>query len=68
MGFYNDAKVLAFKTGVYICHECGKRMEWEDANEDILVCPACSHSVDLDNYGFEGDENYENLYPKEDEV
>ena len=36
--------------------------------EDILVCPACGHSVDLDNYGCEDEENYENLYPTREEI
>lgn len=68
MSFFNKLQIQAFKTGIYVCHECGNQMEFEDEHEDGLVCPTCGHSVDLDNYGFEGDENYENLYPTEDEV
>jgi hypothetical protein len=30
-------------------------MEFEDENEDILICPSCGHSVDLDDYGSEDD-------------
>lgn len=66
--FFNAAKVAALMSGTYICHECGGTMEFEDENEDSLVCPSCGHSVDLDMYGFEGDEAYEKLYPTEDEV
>ena len=43
-------------------------MEFEDEGEDILVCPHCGHSVELDDYGREGDEEYENLYPTLEEV
>lgn len=43
-------------------------MEFEDEGEDILVCPHCGHSVELDYYGREGDEEYENLYPTLEEV
>ena len=28
----------------------------------------CGHSVDLDHYGCEGEEEYENLYPTLEEV
>lgn len=43
-------------------------MEFEDEWEDTLVCPHCGHSVDLEEYGCEGDEKYENLYPTREEV
>lgn len=33
-----------------------------------LVCPHCGHSIDLDDYGREGNEEYENLYPTREEV
>lgn len=38
-------------------------MEFEDEWEDTLVCPACGHSVDLEHYGMENDEEYDALYP-----
>ena len=43
-------------------------MEFEDEWKDTLVCPHCGHSVDLDRYGFESDEEYESLYPTREEV
>jgi hypothetical protein len=43
-------------------------MEFEDEWEDTLVCPHCGHSIDLDDYGCEGNEEYENLYPTREEV
>lgn len=47
MSFFNDAQRDALFTGRYICSECGGLMEFEDEYEDILVCPACGHSVEL---------------------
>ena len=41
----------------------GGLMEFEDEWEDTLVCPACGHSVDLEHYGMENDEEYDALYP-----
>lgn len=32
------------------------------------VCPHCGHSIDLDDYGCESDDEYENLYPTREEV
>lgn len=68
MSFFNKNLIKAMLSGEYICSECGAVMEFEDENEDILVCVKCGHSVDLDDYGCEGDENYENLYPTREEV
>lgn len=68
MSFFNDKLVKAMFSREYICHECEKLMEFEDEGEDILVCPHCGHSVELDDYGREGDEDYENLYPTLEEV
>ncbi len=68
MSFFNDAQTEAFRTGKYICSECGRIMLFEDDNEDVLVCPACGDSVDLDRYGFASDEEYEALYPTLDEL
>ena len=55
MGFFNDLLSDALKSGRYTCSQCGARMEFEDENEDILICPSCGHSVDLDDYGSEDD-------------
>ena len=33
-----------------------------------LCVPHCGHSIDLDDYGREGNEEYENLYPTKEEV
>lgn len=62
MSFFNDAQRDGLLTGRYICSECGGLMEFEDEWEDTLVCPACGHSVDLEHYGMENDEEYDALY------
>ena len=47
----------------YSCYECGAVM---DIVEDVLVCPKCGHSVDLEDWITEP-EDYEEYYPlKED--
>lgn len=61
MSFFNDAQRDGLLTGRYICSECGGLMEFEDEWEDTLVCPACGHSVDLEHYGMENDEEYDVL-------
>lgn len=68
MSFFNAAQIEAFKTGIYICPECGGIMEWEDEWEDTLVCPKCGHSMDSDHYGFASEEEYNAMYPTKDEV
>lgn len=68
MSIFNKKQIEAMFNRKYVCHECGELMEFEDEHEDILVCPACGHSVDLDNYGCEDEENYENLYPTREEI
>lgn len=68
MGIFNEKKVEALLSGEYVCSECGAVMEFEDEWEDILICPECGHSVDLERYGCESDEEYEALYPTEEEV
>lgn len=68
MSFFNDAQRDALLTGRYICIECGALMEFEDEYEEVLICPECGHSVDLEHYGFENDEAYEALYPTREEV
>ena len=42
----------------YECYECGAKME--KADEEVLVCPVCGHSVDIEDYLTEG-EDYEQL-------
>lgn len=68
MGFFNDAQIDGLLTGRYICNECGEFMEFEDEWEDTLVCPTCGHSVDLEHYGMENDEEYDALYPTRDQI
>ncbi len=68
MNLLNNAQIEALLTGRYICSECGELMEFEDEWEDTLVCPHCGHSVDLEHYGFEKDEDYDALYPTKEEV
>lgn len=67
MGFFNELLSLALESGQYICSECGGMMEFEDEDEDILVCPSCGHSVELEHYGFE-DEEYDSLYPTKEDL
>jgi len=43
----------------YICYECGAKMEKVD--EEVVVCPNCQHSVDIEDYVFEK-ETYEEIY------
>lgn len=59
MSFFNDAQRDGLLTG---------RLEFEDEWEDTLVCPACGHSVDLEHYGMENDEEYDALYPTRDQI
>lgn len=69
MSIFNDKQILAMVTQSWICPNCGANMEFEDANEDILVCPRCFHSMDLDMYGFDSEEEYRStVYPTLEEV
>lgn len=43
----------------HYCYECGAVME--KADENVLVCPDCGHSVDEDDYVTE-EEDYEEFY------
>ena len=67
MTIFSDAQIKAFETGIYVCPECGKQMEFEDENESVLVCAHFGNSMDLDHYGFTDDE-YAELYPTEEEL
>ena len=68
MSIFNEKQIKAMTSGRYICSECGSVMEFEGEREDTLVCPHCGHSIDLDEYGCEGDEKYENVYPTREDV
>lgn len=68
MSIFNEKQTKAMFSREYICSKCGKLMEFEDEWEDVLVCPHCGHSVELEKYGCEDDEKYENLYPTREEV
>lgn len=69
MGFLNDELSKALYTGDYICSDCGAKMFFEDeVTEDVLICPDCGHSVDLEHYGIENEEDYDALYPTREEV
>ncbi len=52
-----DEFVKAFLDNYY-CYECGAVMEQVD---DVLVCPKCGHSVDVDDYITE-EEDYDRFY------
>lgn len=43
----------------YYCYECGAEMYKVD--EEVLVCPDCGHSVNIDDYTTE-EEDYEEFY------
>lgn len=68
MSIFNEEQIKAMFSREYICHECGHLMGFEDEWEDILVCSHCGHSVDLDDYGCEDEEDYRNLYPTREEI
>lgn len=68
MSIFNEKLIKGMFGEGYTCSECGKSMEFEDEWEDILVCPHCGHSVELEEYGCENEEAYENLYPTREEV
>lgn len=68
MSIFNEEQIKAMFGREHVCRECGNLMEFEDEWEDTLICPHCGHSVELDRYGCEDDEEYENLYPTREEV
>ena len=68
MSIFNEEQIKAMFSREYICRGCGHFMEFEDGWEDTLVCPHCGRSMDLDDYGCESDDEYENLYPTREEV
>lgn len=56
------------KRGVRGYHTASSFFSVKDEWEDILVCLECGHSVELERYGMEDDEEYEALYPTREEV
>lgn len=68
MSIFNEKQRKAMADGEYICSGCGGLVGFEGGWEGSLVCPHCGHSIGLDEYGCEGDEKYENLYPTREEV
>lgn len=48
----------------YSCYECGANMDLVD---DVLVCPKCGHSVNVDDWVTEA-EDYEEYYPLKEEI
>ena len=69
MGLFSDLLSAALTTGMYICSKCGTKMEFEDSEtEDVLICPNCGHSVDLELYGMENGEDYDSLYPLKEDI
>lgn len=66
--FFTEKVIEALLSGKYICSECGAEMEFEDEWEDVLICPECGHSIDSERYGFENDEDYDELFPTKEEV
>ncbi len=47
----------------YNCYECAAVMNLVD---DVLVCPKCGHSVDVEDWVTEA-EDYEEYYPTKEE-
>lgn len=68
MSIFNKKQIEAMFGGSYICSECGAKMEFEDEWEDTLICIQCGHSIDLEHYGFENDEEYEAQYPTREDI
>lgn len=52
------------KSEKYVCYECGGSMI--KADNTVLVCTECGYSVDIDDYGCEGD--YEEYYSPMDAI
>ena len=48
----------------YSCYECGAVM---DIVGDVLVCPKCGHSVELEDWSTEPND-YEEYYPSKEEI
>ena len=61
---HNDISDEYSKLYGYACIECGAMMELEG---DVLVCPKCGHSVDLEDWSTEP-LDYEEYYPTKEEI
>ncbi|MCI9004412.1 MAG: hypothetical protein HFH39_04060 [Lachnospiraceae bacterium] len=48
----------------YYCIECGAPME--AADDTVLVCTSCGHSVDIDDYNDEEEDYYDGTDAEED--
>lgn len=68
MGIFNKKLINAMFGAGYTCTKCGNEMVFETENEDILVCNMCGHSVMLEMYGLEDEEDYDSLYPTKEEI
>jgi len=49
----------------YFCYECGTIMDIADL--EVLVCPSCHHSVDVEDYSTE-EEVYEEIFGGHDNL
>lgn len=58
----NKIRGDAFETGTYFCAKCGEVLEWEDESHDTMFCPSCGYCTDVENYGFDYDEDYDLLW------
>lgn len=67
MSFFNEKLIKVLFSRDYICDKCGAKMEFEDEWENTLVCTQCGYDIDIDRYGFESDEEYEALFPLQDD-
>jgi len=65
--FHNKVLSFGLETGIYICPDCGKLLEFEDEYRETLVCLNCGYEVDIDEYGYT-EEELDSLYPREDEL
>lgn len=57
-------------SGIGFCYKCGGLMEF-DSTGSTLICSECGHEVDIEDYGFEGYEDYDfqlRSFPRREEV
>lgn len=67
---FSEKLVSGLKTGIYPCQngDCDGLMVFEDEKwRDVLICPKCGYSCDLDDYG-KTEEERELDYPTEEEA
>ncbi len=60
-----EVMILSKKGKEYLCYECGTKMD--KADEKVLVCPNCDHSVDIKDYSNE-EEIYEDIFGVNDNI